>query len=143
MKMEKFYSIEILLVDVVEEEETFQGAVKKSEPTSSTNLSTHSSRRKKNPANSDGEVSLCNICGSIFHWAIRCSDAYAYEVSQKPEEVHITLFESSSYDLSDGKMKDFVCETLSSAVLDTGYIKTVCGLNWLNCYLDTLKSVKK
>ena len=54
----------------------------------------------------------------------RCPYVYAYEVSQKPEEVHITLFESSSHDLSDGKMKDFVgFETLSSAVLDIGCAK--------------------
>ena len=75
----------------------FQGAVKKSEPTSA-NLSTHSSRRKKNPVNSDGEVNCCNVCGSIFHWVSRCPDAYASEVSQEPEEVHITLFESYSHD---------------------------------------------
>ena len=103
----------------------YQEAVKRSEPTSSANLSTHSSRRKKNPVKSDGNVSRCNVCGSIFHWASRCPDAYAYEVSQKPEEVHIVLFESSSHDLSDGKMKDFVGETLSSAVFDTSCTKTV------------------
>ena len=57
--------------------------------------------------------------------------------------MHITLFESSSHDLSDGKMKDFVGETLSSAVLFTGCTKTVCGRNWLNCYLDTLDEVEK
>ena len=73
----------------------------------------------------------------------RCPDAYASEVSQEPEEVHITLFESSSHDLSDGKMKDFVGETLSSAVLDTGCTKTVCGRNWLNYYLDTSDEVEK
>ena len=116
----------------------FQGAVKKSEPTSSANLSTHSSRRKKTPINSDGEVSRCNVCGSVFHWASRCPDVYAYEVSQKPKEVHMTSFESSSHDLSDGKMKDFVGETLSS-----GCTKTVRGRNWLNCYLDTLDEVEK
>ena len=111
----------------------FQGAVKKSNWTSA-NWSTHSSRRKKNPVNKEGEVSRCNVCGSIFHWVSRCPDAYASEVSQEPEEVHIiiTLFESSSHDLSDGKMKDFVGETLCSAVLDTGCTKTVCGRNWLN-----------
>ena len=120
----------------------FQGAVKISDPTSA-NWSTHSSRRKKNPVNNDGEVSHCNVCGSIFHWVSRCPDAYGSEVSQEPEEVHITLFESSSHDLSDGKMKDFVGETLSSAVLDTGCTKTVCGHNWLNYYLDTLDEVEK
>ena len=86
----------------------FQGAVKKSEPTSSANLNTHSSRRKKNPANSDGEVSHCSVCGSIFHWVSRCPDAYSCKILQKLEEVHMTLFESSSHDLSDEKMKDFV-----------------------------------
>ena len=43
---------------------------------------------------------------AIFYWVRRRPDVYAYEVSQKPEKVHITLFESSSHDLSDGKMKD-------------------------------------
>ena len=40
-------------------------------------------------------------------------------------------------------MKDFVGETLSSTVLDTGCTKTICGRNWLNCYLDTLDEVEK
>ena len=96
---------------------------------SSANLSIHSSRRKKNPVNSDGEVSSCSVCASIFHWASRCPDAYAYEVSQKPEEVHISLLESSRQDLSDGKMKDFTGETLSCAVFVTGCTKIVCGRN--------------
>ena len=133
--MKEFYSIETLPLDEVEEGEIFVVEEeeipkdKKTEPTSSANLSTHSSRRKKNLVNSDEEVSHCNVCGSIFHWASRCPDAYPYGVSQKPEEVHITLFEFSSHDLSDGKMKDFEGETWSSAVLDTGCTKTVCGRN--------------
>ena len=65
----------------------------------------------------------------LFYWASRCPDSYAYEVSQKREEVYFTLFESSSHDLSDGKVKDFVGGTLSSAVLDAGCTKTECGHN--------------
>ena len=40
-------------------------------------------------------------------------DAYAYQVSQKHEEEHITFFESSSHDVSDGKIKDFAGDTLA------------------------------
>ena len=35
-------------------------------------------------------------------------------------------------------MKHFVGETLSTAVLDSGCTKNVCGETWLKCYLDTL-----
>ena len=124
----KFYSIEILHLDVDEEEEISewknrpvgeQDALKKSESTSSANLNIQSSKRKKNPANSDCEVGHCKICGSIFHWASKFQDSYPYEASEKPEEAHITLLEYSSHDLRDEKMKDFVTETSRSAVLET------------------------
>ena len=40
-------------------------------------------------------------------------------------------------------MENFVGETLSCAVLDSGCTRTVCGKVWLNCYLDTLTDDEK
>ena len=34
--------------------------------------------------------------------------------------------------------KTFVDEALSTAILDSGCTRTVCGQTWMNCYLDTL-----
>ena len=35
-------------------------------------------------------------------------------------------------------MRIFAGETLSCAVLDSGYTQTVCGKTWLDCYTDSL-----
>ena len=37
-------------------------------------------------------------------------------------------------------MDTLIGETLSMAVLDSGYTKTVCSKTWLNCYLESLSS---
>lgn len=37
-------------------------------------------------------------------------------------------------------VKGFVGETLSTAVLDSGRIKNVCGNTWGACYLETLNT---
>ena len=37
-------------------------------------------------------------------------------------------------------MDTLIGETLSMAVLDSGFTKTVCSKTWLNCYLESLSS---
>ena len=41
-------------------------------------------------------------------------------------------------EIHDCYIEQFVGETLNSAVLDSDCITTVCGENWLICYMDTL-----
>ena len=40
-------------------------------------------------------------------------------------------------------MQNFLGETLILAVLDSGCTKTVCGEEWLKCYVDSLSEEKK
>ena len=96
--------------------------------------SRNSPRVGKNPLDSQGNVSRCAVCGSINHWASACPDAQSHDVQ-------ITLFqtgleESESYQC-------FVAESFSSAILDSGANKTVCGSAWLRCYLDSLDASDK
>ena len=57
------------------------------------------------------------------------------------EHIEVTLFQL--LDLKSSEIENFVGETLSCEVLDSGCTSTVCGKVWLNCYLDTLMMKKK
>lgn len=90
---------------------------------------------KRNPAKADGTPSTCIVCGSVFHWAKDCPDSYDNMMKSKnknKEDDEITLFSDT--------LKQFVGETLGTAVLDSGCTKNVCGKAWLGCYLETLDS---
>ena len=39
---------------------------------------------------------------------------------------------------SSDALKTLVSETLNCATVDSGCTKTVCGNNWLKCYMDML-----
>ena len=110
--------------------------------------------RRKNPLDSSGNVSKSSICESIYHWKRDCPDTYesrqkhdfkinlpVAEESHFVEHVEVTLFQPP--DLKNSEIGNFVGETLSCAVLDSGCTRTVCGKVWLNCYLDTLSDDDK
>ena len=40
--------------------------------------------------------------------------------------------------VDDNSLKWFLGETLGCAVIDSGCSKTVAGITWLNCFLETL-----
>ena len=87
--------------------------------------------RKVSPHNKDGEITKCNVCGSIHHWMKSCPDSYKNQIKIK-DEPNITLIGEC--------MDKLIGETISMAVLDSGCIKTVCSKTWLNCYLESLTS---
>ena len=39
---------------------------------------------------------------------------------------------------AEGGSQSLLGETLGSMILDSGCSRSVCGLKWFNCYLDTL-----
>lgn len=104
----------------------FRGATNYTRPTADRNSKDN---RQRNPVDMKGEVSRCNICGSVFHWQRDCPDSYENR-KKKKEEVNVTLYTEV--------MDVFMGETLSAAVLDSGCSKTVCGESWLKEYLETL-----
>ena len=62
-----------------------------------------------------------------------------YAASQE-EKVHITLF---SKPVQECYVENFLGESLSYAILDSGCTKSVCGKVWLQCYLDALNESDK
>ena len=63
-----------------------------------------------NPHNKDGEITRFNVCGSIHHWTKSSADSYENQMKIK-EETNI--------------MDTLIEETLSTAVLDSGYTKSL------------------
>ena len=106
-----------------------------------------SPKQGRNPLNKKGEVSRCDICDSINHWASNCPDAVYYQdhsdsSDDSSVDTHqITLFQSSLV-MSD-QFNVFVTETLNTAVLDSGATTNVAGKTWMKCYLDSLSEGDK
>ena len=70
--------------------------------------------RKTYSVNKDGEITRCNVCGSIYHSKKSCLDSYAYQQNPKhDQEVRIALHEDSVKTLIE------VFKSLSKAVLDS------------------------
>ena len=94
---------------------------------------------KKNPMKQDVTISKCRNCGSIYLWAKNCPDSFnnytQSKKSSKDEDHEVSLYSDT--------MKHFVCETMGTAVLDSGCTKNVCGETWLQCYLETLDESNK
>ena len=105
------------------------------------------SGRGSNPIGADGSVTTCNVCGSKMHWARYCPHGY-YRRSpaqsgyrNKQEDVQITLIATGSN--FDDKVEVLFSETIGHILLDSGCSKTVCGEQWLSCYLDALSASEK
>ena len=117
-----------------------------------------------------GRWGACFVCGSTSHWARECprgytnrGEYYAEDSAAGPasdagagDEVHITLMASdtdaddevhvtlmaSASDFTD-KASALMGESIGSIVLDSGCSRTVCGEDWLNCFVETLTEDEK
>ena len=99
-----------------------------------------------------GHPRKCFICDETDHLARDCTNSKSstnnYTVikdEEKAEEAHmvITLMEVNESKESEASEKSdiyetFLCESDSTAILDTACTRTVCGEPWLDLYLDTL-----
>ena len=92
---------------------------------------THSTNKKKlNPPDRAGNITVCFNCGCRFHWSYGCPyvhssrNKYGIEKEEDSSVAHVVL-------MSQQKRKNsgdiFLGETLCSAVLDSGASSTVCG----------------
>jgi hypothetical protein len=80
--------------------------------------------KKTNPVGQNNEPSVCNVCGSIYHWARECPDkevSLAEETTEKSFEVNQILLKQNEF----GSV--LLEETIGCVVLDSGCTKTVCG----------------
>ena len=101
----------------------------------------------RNPMKKNGDISRCDKCNSINHWASNCPDKVYYnqavgsssddDLSNELASSHqVTLFQSSL--ITEAQQKVFVSETFNAAVLDSGATGNVTGKAWLDCYLNSL-----
>ena len=91
----------------------------------------HAARRRTNPIGPDGKPMQCHACKSIMHFKGDCPDKDV--IPRGSEQVHFQLYSNEQCFL-----EQVVSESLNCALLDCGCSSTVCGKNWLQCYLDTL-----
>ena len=93
-------------------------------------------QRKTNPKDNFGNISRCAVCQSIYHQAKQCSDKHR----EGDDNIKVTLF---SKEIHDCYITKFVGETMNGAVLNSGRTQNVCGLSWLNIYLESLTDNEK
>lgn len=86
----------------------------------------------KNPVGRDGRITTCHVCGSIMHWARECPNKISENIE---EECQVVLMAHSS---DKDRLNTLLGESIGSVVLDSGCTRTVCGLQWLESFRDTL-----
>ena len=92
----------------------------------------------RNPIERDGKVTTCHICSSTMHWSRSCPQRYKKDFhSDKEEECHVTLMASN--EPSEG-ISSLMGEFIGSMVLDSGCSHIVCGIIWLNSFVEILNS---
>ena len=91
---------------------------------------------RKNYSDARGNIHKCFECGSQYHYKNMCPrKVYEMKSDQKcneksDEECYLTIEKMDT--------RKMVAESLNCAVLDSACSSTVCGLDWLNCFLETL-----
>ena len=89
---------------------------------------------RPNPVGQDGKPTTCRVCGSIYHRSNYFPDK-GYSTG-KIEEANIIFMAQNSDQPVD--TNTLIGETFGCMILDSGITSTVSGLNWYNCFLDTL-----
>ena len=94
-------------------------------------------KKGRNPLDPQGNLTRCNICESINHWAAHCPDLHHVDPRKKEGVLYEVIMFESDLDDPDSIMS-LEKETLGAGVADCGASKTVCGRNWLNSYIELL-----
>ena len=89
----------------------------------------------RNPVDKFGVQTKCSVCESINHWAQNCPDR---EPEHNTYVINEVVLHQSDIE-STQELKHLMAETWSSALLDCGASKTVCGKEWLNQYINNLQ----
>ena len=110
------------------------------------NKTRSTNKKKLNPWDRTGNITVCFNCGCRFHWSYDCP--YGHSCRKKDGvEIEEDLSVSHLVLMSQQKRKNggdiFLGETLGSAVLDSGASSTVCGTKWYKCFLETLTDAQK
>lgn len=95
---------------------------------------------QKNYFDRNGKVRKCYVCGSEFHLSPACpKNVY---VNSSSEEANKEA-ESYAVVINHEVMSVLMTESICYAILDTACSSTVCGIDWLAMYIDTLSEEDK
>ena len=110
------------------------------------NKTRSTNKKKLNPRDRKGNITVCFNCGCKFRWSYDCPyghssrNKYGVEIEEDLSVSHVVL-------MSQQKRKNggdiFLGEKLGSAVLDSGASSTVCGTKWYKCFLETFTDAQK
>ncbi|KAK4305735.1 hypothetical protein Pmani_022381 [Petrolisthes manimaculis] len=92
---------------------------------------------QQNSVDRYGNVRKCYVCGSEFHLSPVCPKNTNVYVNSADEEGKKEI-ETYAVVESPGTMSVLMTETICYAVLDTACSSTVCGVDWLRAYIQTL-----
>ena len=92
--------------------------------------SVNSLRHGRNPSNKNGVISKCVICRSINHWSMDCPDQSIHQVDIDTKQLE--------------RLHEDTCNNgYSSTIFSTDVSKSVCGIDWLISYIESLSPREK
>ncbi|KAK3889494.1 hypothetical protein Pcinc_006466 [Petrolisthes cinctipes] len=104
-----------------------------------------------NPLDAQGIRTRCRICGSTYHYARSCPERRAQRAfvtgstQETLEDVSVEdpiMSSSYNYQVIDVKIEGLIGKSLNHSILDSACTSTVCGEDWLKCYLESLDDEK-
>ena len=108
---------------------------------------THSTNKKKlNPLDPAGNITVCFNCVCKFHWSYDCPyihssrNKHGGEKEKDSSVVHVVLMSQQKCKNSGNTL---LGEMLGSVVLDSDVSSTVCGTKCYKCFLETLMDAQK
>ncbi|KAK4327405.1 hypothetical protein Pmani_002070 [Petrolisthes manimaculis] len=97
---------------------------------------------QQNSVDRYGNVRKCYVCGSEYHLSPACPKNTNDYVNSADEEGKKEIETYAAVE-SPGTMSVLMTETICYAVLDTACSSTVCGVDWLRAYIQTLSEDEK
>ena len=92
---------------------------------------------RKNSADSRGNARRCYVCGSLFHFAASCpKNIYITncDAGESVQENECLLANVKGF----SEITELLIDTFNYALLDSACSSTVCGIDWLNSYMEAL-----
>lgn len=99
--------------------------------------------RGLNPVGADGNLKLCVACGSFRHLVAGCPDSWENRGRNSVSRAEEGKTEKAVLFTGQSDLSDMNVEGRNCAVLDSACSSTVCGRNWMKCYLDSLDAQDK
>ena len=107
------------------------------------NKTCSTNKKKLNPLDPAGNITVYFNCGCKFHWSYNCPYVDSSRNKHGGEKRRILPWPTWFLWVSKNSGDILGGQTIGSAVLDSGASSTVCGTKWYKCFLETLTDAQK